>query len=100
MHLDTFNQVSAVRENDASSDAAEVTAVIHNPRKNTHTHLHQLEGKTLVKYTVDLRTTGQVGRVHLISRPLDALLKVQGELLHHPAHQAQRPQQGLKLTDG
>lgn len=47
-------------------------------------HLHQLEGEALMKDPVDLCTTGQVGGIHLISRPLYALLKVHTKLLHHP----------------
>lgn len=61
-------------------------------------HLHQLEGKALVKDAVDLRATRQVGGVHLISRPFDALLKVHGKLLHHPADCAQYT--GKVLTSG
>lgn len=53
-------------------------------RRNTG-HLHQLEGKALMKDAVDLRSTRQVRGVHLISRPFNALLKVHAKLLHHPA---------------
>ncbi len=53
-------------------------------RHNTG-HLHQLEGKALMKDAVDLRSTRQVGGVHLISRSFNALLKVHPKLLHHPA---------------
>lgn len=48
-------------------------------------HLHQLEGEALVKDAVDLCPSGQVGRVDLIPRAFDALLKVHRKLLHHPA---------------
>lgn len=59
----------------------------NNQEENRHNtgHLHQLEGKALMKDAVDLRSTRQVGGVHLISRPFDALLKVHTKLLHHPA---------------
>lgn len=47
-------------------------------------HLDQLKGETLVKDAVDLCSSGQLHRVHLVSRALDSLLKVYRELLHHP----------------
>lgn len=53
--------------------------------KTSISHLHQLKGKAFVKDAVDLRSARQVGGVHLISRPFDALLKVHAKLLHHPA---------------
>lgn len=37
-----------------------------------------------MKDSVDLRSAGQVGGVHLVSGPFNALLKVHTKLLHHP----------------
>lgn len=39
-----------------------------------------------MKDSVDLGTTGQVGGIHLVSRPFNTLLKVHTKLLHHPTH--------------
>lgn len=61
--------------------------------KTNISHLHQLKGKAFVKDAVDLRSAGQVGGVHLISRPFDALLKVHAKLLHHPADCTQYTEQ-------
>lgn len=47
-------------------------------------HLDKLKGESLVKDAVDLCSPGQLHRVHLVPRALDSLLKVYGELLHHP----------------
>lgn len=37
-----------------------------------------------MKDAVDLCSPGQLHGVHLVSRALDSLLEVYGELLHHP----------------
>lgn len=53
-------------------------------------HLHQLERKPFMKNAVDLCTTRQIGRIHLISRSLNAFLKVHPELLDHPVNISRR----------
>ena len=53
-------------------------------KRTTTFYLDEFEGEALMKDAVDLGSAGQVGGVHLISRPLDALFKVHAELLHHP----------------
>lgn len=52
---------------------------------HTHTHLDQLKWEALMEDAVDPRTTRKLGRVDLVPGPLDTLVKVHRELLHHPA---------------
>lgn len=47
-------------------------------------YLDQLEGEALMENSVNPSTSGQLCRVHLVSGPLDALLKVHSKLLDHP----------------
>ncbi len=53
-------------------------------RAHVLSHLHQLEGETLVEDAIDSGSSRQLIRVYLISRALDTLLEIHRELLHHP----------------
>lgn len=48
-------------------------------------HLDQLEREALVEDAVDPRAARKLRRVNLVPGSLDTLVKVHGELLHHPA---------------
>lgn len=48
-------------------------------------HLDQLEWEALVEDAIDPRTARKLSRVNLVPGSLDTLVKVHGELLHHPA---------------
>lgn len=49
-----------------------------------HTNLEQFKGKAFMEDTVDPGTAQQLICVHLVSRALNALLKVHTKLLNHP----------------
>lgn len=48
-------------------------------------HLDQLEWEAFVEDAIDPRATRKLSRVNLVPGSLNTLVKVHGELLHHPA---------------